>query len=126
MSSAAANDPAQALPAECILSFSERVTVAEAMQELDRHMATLRAGSVAAPKSVLLPIADLQGLQEVDTSALAVIIALDRESRRRCGQPLRIRHAPDNIVSLARLSSLSSVLTWEDGVSAAAGSVDPS
>ena len=126
MSSVPVTDSSPALSSECVLRFSERVTVAEAMQELDRHMAMLRAGSVATSKSVLLPVADLQGLQEVDTSALAVIIALDRESRRRCGQPLRIRNAPDNILSLARLSSLSSVLTWEDGVPAAAGSVDPS
>jgi ABC-type transporter Mla MlaB component len=125
MSSLSASDSASAPPSECILSFSERVTVAEARQELDRHLADLRAGLTRAPAGTSQAVADLQGLQEVDTSALAVIIALDRESRRMSGQPLRIRHAPDNLVSLARLSSLSSVLTWEGGASATAGSAFP-
>jgi ABC-type transporter Mla MlaB component len=117
-------DRAPAPSSECILRFSERVTVAEARQELDRHLATLRAGSSAATSSgAVQAVADLQDLHEVDTSALAVIIALDRESRRVSGQPLRIRHAPGNIMSLARLSSLSAVLTWEGGVPDPAGSV---
>lgn len=98
---------------DCLLAFSARVTIVEAMQELERHLLALRAASAGTDATTIQPVADLHSLQEVDTSALTVLIALDRESRRAYAGPLLIRHAPGNLVSLARLSSLTSTLCWE-------------
>ena len=58
-------------------------------------------------------IADLSMLKDVDTSALAVIVQLDRQVRQNSSRPLRIRCAPSNLIWLARLSSLESVLDFE-------------
>ena len=100
---------------EILLQFSDRVVLATAMQELSRHRRFLqeqlpqRQDSAA---SVQL-IADLGQLRELDTSVLAVLLHLDREARDKLGRPLVIRSASENLQSLARLSSLESVMSWQ-------------
>lgn len=98
---------------DIILTFSERVTLVSAMAELAKHQQSLRQqgpSSVAKDQRV---VADLSALKEVDTSALSVLLHLDRQVRGQSGAPLIIRSAPINLVSLARLSSLSETLHWE-------------
>jgi ABC-type transporter Mla MlaB component len=92
------------------LSFQGSLTVANASAELARHQRVLREKRQILPKKIL---ADLRQLNEVDTSALAVLIQLDREARDQLGQPISIVGAPDNLISLARLSSLLDVLDWD-------------
>jgi ABC-type transporter Mla MlaB component len=101
------------------LGFSERVALANASAELARHRTTLREQAALSRQSGRNSehtgvIADLRALKEVDTSALAVILHLDREVRAQFKQPMRIQGAPANLLSLARLSSLADVLCWED------------
>jgi len=104
------------------LGFSERVALTNASSELARHRTTLRAQAASfrssqSPAQNTGVIADLRALKEVDTSALAVILQLDREVRAAFKQPMRIQGAPANLLSLARLSSLADVLCWEDAAS---------
>lgn len=96
---------------EIVLRFSESVLLSSAKEELARHQSSLRPISSATPKPRV--IADLSGLKEIDTSALAVILQLDRDVRQATGSPMVIRSAPENLISLARLSSLLPVLCWE-------------
>ncbi len=102
------------------LGFSERVALANASAELARHRTTLREQAALLRQSGRKSeqrtgvIADLRALKEVDTSALGVILHLDREVRAQFKQPMRIQGAPANLLSLARLSSLADVLCWED------------
>lgn len=95
---------------EIILKFSERVSLANADEELAQHQQELARHSQLSGVRV---IADLSMLKEVDTSALAVILQLDRQVRKASSQPMRIRSAPANLLSLAHLSSLESVLDFE-------------
>jgi ABC-type transporter Mla MlaB component len=92
------------------LSFKGSLTVTNASAELTRHQLVLRQKRQTLPTKIL---ADLSQLSEVDTSALAVLIQLDREARDQLGQPISIIGAPDNLISLARLSSLLDVLDWD-------------
>lgn len=94
------------------LTFQGRLTLSEAQAELDRQLSLLRAGGRAAqPKPVV--VGDLSGLTEIDTSVLGVMLHLDREARNGFGVPIVWRGAPDNLLSLARLTSLMPVLQWE-------------
>jgi ABC-type transporter Mla MlaB component len=98
---------------ELMLEFHGRLTLANAQQVLEDQQRALRR-LMASTEALGAPIvADLSGLSDVDTSALAVILQLDRETRARAGKPLRIRGATQDLRSLARLSSLDSVLNWE-------------
>ena len=96
---------------EIVLQFSERVVLANAMNELHGQQSRLK--QALAENASLDVVADFEGLREVDTSALAVVLELDRTVRARTSKPLRIRRAPESLRSLARLSSLSSALNWE-------------
>lgn len=98
---------------DIILKFSDRVTLVNAMAELAKHQQTLRQPLSSSSAKSLRVIADLSGLKDVDTSALSVILHLDRQVRDQSGRPLIIRAAPTNLISLARLSSLSDTLCWE-------------
>lgn len=99
---------------DIILKFSERVTLVNAMAELAKHQDALRRQRSSAGAKDQQVVADLSGLREVDTAALSVILHLDRELREHNGRPLVIRAAPSNLMSLARLSSLSDTLHWEE------------
>ncbi len=92
------------------LSFKGSLTVANASAELARHQLVLREKRQTLPRKIL---ADLSQLHAVDTAALAVLIQLDREVRAQLGQPISIVGAPENLISLARLSSLLDVLDWD-------------
>jgi len=95
------------------LEFHGRLTLVNARQVLEDQQQALRR-IVNNKEALGAPIvADLSGLSDVDTSALAVILQLDREARSQVGKPLRIRGATQDLRSLARLSSLDSVLNWE-------------
>lgn len=98
---------------DIILQFSERVSLGNAMSELARHQAVLRQELKGSSASGQRVVADLSALKDVDTSALSLILHLDRHVRDHVGHPLVIRSAPVNLVSLARLSSLSDALHWE-------------
>jgi ABC-type transporter Mla MlaB component len=98
---------------ELMLEFQGRLTLANARQVLEDQQQALRrlvSKQELPPSSI---VADLSRLSDVDTSALAVILQLDRDSRAQAGRPLRIRGASQDLRSLARLSSLDSVLNWE-------------
>lgn len=97
---------------ETVLRFSERVLLASATAELQRHQQSLRASFASG--QALRVVADLVALKDIDTSALAVLLQLDRDVRHATGQALVIRSAPANLLSLAKLSSLLPVLHWED------------
>ncbi len=98
---------------DIILTFSERVTLVNAMAELAKHQQTLRQQMSSNKVNKQRVVADLSALKDVDTSALSVILHLDRQVRDQLEAPLIIRAAPVNLVSLARLSSLSDTLHWE-------------
>ena len=102
---------------DIILKFSERVTLVNAMAELAKHQQILRQQMSSATASGKRVVADLSALKDVDTSALSVLLHLDRQVRDQLGAPLIIRAAPINLVSLARLSSLSDTLHWESTAS---------
>ncbi len=98
---------------EIRLEFHGHLTLANARQTLFEQQQSLRRVADKSTAGACAVIADLSGLDDVDTSALAVIVQLDRDARAQMGQPLRIRGASQDLRSLARLSSLDSVLNWE-------------
>lgn len=100
---------------EILLQFSDRVVLATAMQELSRHQRFLQQQLPQRqdPEASIQLVADLGQLREVDTSVLAVLLHLDRQARTQSGHPLVIRSASENLKSLARLSSLESVMSWQ-------------
>ena len=97
------------------LAFSERLVLQNAMSELNRHQRQLRESPNTPPTEPAAGqvVADLSQLQEVDTTALAVLLQLDRESRQRFGQSLRIESAPPQLRALARLSSVDGLMQWQ-------------
>lgn len=97
------------------LTFSERLDLQNAMSELASHQQSLNASGqqaqpTHAPESI---VADLSGLREVDTAALAVLLQLDRETRRRFGKSLVIASAPQQLRALAELTSVDRLMTWQ-------------
>ncbi len=96
------------------LTFSERLDLQNAMAELSIHQRSLEASGrqwpTHAPESI---VADLSGLREVDTAALAVLLQLDRETRRRFGKPLVVASAPRQLRALAELTSVDRLMTWQ-------------
>ena len=97
------------------LAFSERLVLQNAMSELNRHQRQLRVrpDTLSTETAAAQVVADLSQLQEVDTTALAVLLQLDRESRQHFGQSLRIESAPPQLRALARLSSVDGLMQWQ-------------
>ncbi len=97
------------------LQFSECVVLHNAMQELGRHQSFIKqaVGRTDRLADQTEIIADMTLLREVDTSALAVILQLDRESRRYLGRPMAIVSAPEELRSLARLTSIDALMNWQ-------------
>jgi phospholipid transport system transporter-binding protein len=58
---------------------------------------------IASAKSI-----DLSGVRDVDSSALAVLLAWERASDGGAGEPLAVTGAPEGLRSLARLYEVSS------------------
>ena len=98
---------------EIRLEFQGRLTLADARQVLAEQQRALEIACGQGEGRACAVIADFSALADIDTSALAVILQLDRDSRAKTGVPLRIRGASQDLRSLARLSSLDSVLNWE-------------
>lgn len=98
---------------EIRLEFKERLTLANARQALADQQRALGLAAKGNASRYCKVIADLSGLADVDTAALAVILQLDRDARSQIGRPLVIQGASQDLRSLARLSSLDSVLNWE-------------
>ncbi len=98
---------------EIRLEFQGRLTLVNARQALAQQQRTLELACSQGEGGTRGVIADLSALVDVDTSALAVILQLDRDARVKTGAPLRIHGASQDLRSLARLSSLDSVLNWE-------------
>ncbi len=97
------------------LTFSERLDLQNAMAELGAHQRSLDASGrqsqpPGTPESI---VADLSSVREVDTAALAVLLQLDRETRRRFGKPLVIASAPRQLRALAELTSVDRLMTWQ-------------
>ncbi len=57
-------------------------------------------------------VVHLQGLNEVDTSALAVLLDLQRMAAAR-GRSLRFAQTPSALLALARLSSVETLLDFQ-------------
>lgn len=98
---------------EIRLELQGRLTLANARQALAEQQSRLRLACNQKAGQPCGVIADLSGLVDADTSALAVLLQLDRDARAETGQRLRIHGAPQGLLSLARLSSLDTVLHWE-------------
>jgi phospholipid transport system transporter-binding protein len=87
-------------PESRIHVFPEQLTLHEAMVERDRLLAALRQGATRA---------DLRPLRHFDSSALIVMLAGVRASRRS-GTPLAFEGVPDTLRGLARLYGLQELL----------------
>lgn len=70
--------------------------------QLHDHLRATEAAGHSAPLEI-----DLGGLTQVDTSALAMMLALEREARAH-GIEVRWRAMPPSLGALARLSSVAS------------------
>ena len=99
---------------EIVLQFSDRVSLGNVMAELARHQSALSQQLSGQSDGERQVVADLSGLKDVDTSALSLLLHLDRLVRGQIRTPLVIRAAPANLLSLARLSSLTEALHWEN------------
>lgn len=102
------------------LKFSGPLTLAQAGGELARQQALLKEkGFSSSAKDKTLRdcrvVADLSDLTDVDTSALAVLIALNRDVMALGAPALCLKRAPESLLSLAKLSSLATVFDWENG-----------
>lgn len=63
-------------------------------------------------------VVDLEGVSEADSSAIAVLLAWQREQRRQSGK-LRVENAPDGLRSIARAYGVEGEI---DGIALPAGS----
>lgn len=94
---------APTLRLEGALSFRE---APQALSRLSLEFARLIKEHPVPGQRVLL---DLSGLQRADTSALALLLALHRQARVKDVQ-LIVQGAPQELLSLARLSSVDGLL----------------
>jgi|LauGreDrversion4_2_1035121.scaffolds.fasta_scaffold359918_2 phospholipid transport system transporter-binding protein len=92
------------MPAPDRSLIPERLRLPEALAVLGALRASL-GGSSADPR-----VLDLAALQEIDSSALAVLLALRREH----GPRLRFANAGSRLRSLARLYGIESLLFGAD------------
>ena len=79
----------------------ERLTISEASATLARLAPQLLAASA--------PVVDASALRELDTSALAVLLACQRQAAAQ-GRPLRVTGAPPKLRQLAQLYGVDSLL----------------
>ncbi len=83
------------------ISMPERLTMAEARETLARLQPLLRAADE--------PVIDASPLQELDSAALALLMACQREAQAR-GKRLRVSGAPEKLGQLARLYGVAELL----------------
>ena len=93
--SAIAEGQAGAVPAMSVaIALPARLTMAQASAELARLTPLLQA----SPQAVL----DASGLQELDTAAIALLMACQRQAQAQ-GRTLRVTGVPPKLVQLAQL-----------------------
>jgi len=95
------------------IALSGPLTRAEVMDHLAHlktqmqdHLRGMQADSTPAPMEV-----NLGGLTQVDTSALAMMLAVEREARAH-GIAVHWRSIPTSLQALARLSSVESLFRF--------------
>ena len=94
----------QASPTPAALSMialPERLTISEASTTLARLLPLLRAAEVSQ--------LDASALQQMDSSAVAVLLACQREAAL-LGRPLQVSGAPPKLKQLAQLYGVESLL----------------
>ena len=87
------------------VALPERLTIADASATLAQLGAQLTASGQGADD----PVLDAAALQQFDTSALAVLLACQRQAAA-LGRPLRVVGAPVKLVQLAQLYGVESLL----------------
>jgi len=87
------------------IALPERLTIAEASATLAQLAAQLAESRQGADP----PVLDASALQQLDTSALAVLLACQRQAAA-LGQPLRVVSAPAKLMQLAQLYGVESLL----------------
>jgi phospholipid transport system transporter-binding protein len=88
-----------------LIALPERLTISEASATLTQ-LAEQLAGK--GPGSDALTL-DASALQQLDTSALAVLLACQRQAAG-LGRPLRVEGAPAKLMQLAQLYGVESLL----------------
>jgi phospholipid transport system transporter-binding protein len=87
------------------IALPPRITMANARATLAQVSAQLAASQA--------PWLDASGVQTLDTAALAVLLECQRQAVSRHGQALRIVGASPQLLALARLYGIDSVLTLD-------------
>ncbi len=87
------------------LLLPERLTIAEASATLAQLTPQLAESAQGAEA----PVLDASALQQLDTSALAVLLACQRQAAA-LGRPLRVVGAPAKLTQLAQLYGVESLL----------------
>ena len=85
------------------IKLPARLTMAEASAELARLAPLLHA----APQ----PVLDASGLQALDTAAIALLMACQRQAQAQ-GRTLQVTGAPAKLGQLAQLYGVASLLGW--------------
>ena len=84
------------------LALPARLTMGEASAELNRLLPLLHAAAE--------PVLDASALQALDTAALALLMACQRQAQA-AGRTLRVTGAPPKLGQLARLYGVESLLS---------------
>ncbi len=84
------------------IALPERLTMAEASATLARLTPLLQAADA--------PVIDASALRELDTAALAVLLACQREAAGR-GRRLQVTGVPAKLIQLAQLYGVDGLLT---------------
>ena len=87
------------------IALPERLTIADASATLAQLSQQLAASAQGAEA----PVLDASALQQLDTSALAVLLACQRQAVA-LGRPLRVVGAPAKLLQLAQLYGVESLL----------------
>ena len=94
-------DLAPSVHAQPVIGLPERLTMAEASATLSRLAPLLRAA--------VDPVLDASALREMDTAALALLLACRRQAADQ-GRRLRLTGAPPKLKQLAQLYGVDGLL----------------
>jgi phospholipid transport system transporter-binding protein len=83
------------------ITLPPRLTMAESSAELSRLLPLLQRADE--------PVLDASGLRELDTAALAVLLACQRQAQA-AGRQLRVTAAPPKLAQLAQLYGVDPLL----------------
>ena len=84
------------------VALPQRLTMSEAAAELTRLQPLLQAADE--------PVLDASALQALDTAALALLLACQRQAAAAGGRTLRLSNPPAKLSQLARLNGMESLL----------------